>query len=128
MRGSWSIPPVGDARAGGRLTCVAGRSQWCRASRRLRRHCINPDAQDGIDGGEGSFIACSFWLAHVKLLQGKRAEAEQLVHRLLSIANDLGLFSEEYDVAAQRLCGNFPQALSHVALINTVLAMGSERR
>jgi GH15 family glucan-1,4-alpha-glucosidase len=88
----------------------------------------NPDAQDGIDGGEGSFIACSFWLAHVKLLQGKRAEAEQLVHRLLSIANDLGLFSEEYDVAAQRLCGNFPQALSHVALINTVLAMGSERR
>lgn len=83
----------------------------------------NGQANDGMEGGEGSFIACSFWLAHVELLQGKREHAERRVRRLLSIANDLGLLSEEYDVRAQRLCGNFPQALSHVALINTVMAM-----
>jgi GH15 family glucan-1,4-alpha-glucosidase len=83
----------------------------------------NDQANDGMEGGEGSFIACSFWLAHVELLQGKREQAERRVRRLLSIANDLGLLSEEYDVGAQRLCGNFPQALSHVALINTVMAM-----
>src|SRR5690242_1363378 len=83
----------------------------------------NGQANDGMEGGEGSFIACSFWLAHVELLQGKREQAERRVRRLLSIANDLGLLSEEYDVGAQRLCGNFPQALSHVALVNTVMAM-----
>lgn len=90
----------------------------------FERYC-NEQSHDGLEGGEGSFIACGFWLAHVKLLQGQRDEAERRVRRLLSVANDLGLLSEEYDVSAQRQCGNFPQALSHVALINTVMAMGT---
>ncbi|HET6433126.1 glycoside hydrolase family 15 protein [Dyella sp.] len=82
------------------------------------------DGNDGLEGGEGTFIACSFWLAHVKHLQGRHDEARQLLSRLLALCNDVGLLSEEYDVGAARLCGNFPQALSHVALINTVRALG----
>lgn len=82
----------------------------------------NSDARDGLEGGEGVFIACNFWLAHVKVLQGRTQEAHKLMQRLLSCSNDLGLMAEEYDVSARRMCGNFPQTLSHVALINTVMA------
>ena len=74
---------------------------------------------DGIEPGEGAFLACSFWLADVYILQGRHAEAEQLFRRLVSLCNDVGLLSEEYDFATRRLAGNFPQAFSHVGLVNT---------
>jgi GH15 family glucan-1,4-alpha-glucosidase len=74
---------------------------------------------DGLPAGEGAFLACSFWLADNYILQGRFREAETLFERLLSLTNDVGLLAEEYDPIAQRQCGNFPQAFSHVALINT---------
>lgn len=80
------------------------------------------DSEAGIDGlppGEGVFLPCSFWLADNLILLGRRNEARALFERLLSLRNDVGLLSEEYDLEAKRLAGNFPQALSHVALVNT---------
>jgi GH15 family glucan-1,4-alpha-glucosidase len=75
--------------------------------------------EDGLPPGEGSFLACSFWLADAFVLQGRRDEAKALFERLLGLRNDLGLLSEEYDAPAGRLVGNFPQAFSHIALVNT---------
>ncbi|HLH90990.1 MAG TPA: glycoside hydrolase family 15 protein [Xanthobacteraceae bacterium] len=74
---------------------------------------------DGLAPGEGAFLACSFWLADVYILQGRLAEAEALFKRLVSLCNDVGLLSEEYDPRSNRLAGNFPQAFSHVGLANT---------
>jgi len=74
---------------------------------------------DGLPPGEGAFIACTFWLADNLALQGRRDEAREIFERLLSIRNDVGLLSEQYDRARRRLTGNFPQAFSHVGLINT---------
>jgi GH15 family glucan-1,4-alpha-glucosidase len=78
---------------------------------------------DGLPAGEGAFLACSFWLVDVYVLQGRWEEARVLFDRLLSLGNDLGLLSEEYDPLARRLVGNFPQAFSHVALINSALGL-----
>jgi GH15 family glucan-1,4-alpha-glucosidase len=74
---------------------------------------------DSLPAGEGVFLPCSFWLADNLALQGRKADAEALFERLLELRNDVGLLSEEYDPRARHLLGNFPQALSHVALINT---------
>jgi GH15 family glucan-1,4-alpha-glucosidase len=78
---------------------------------------------DGLPGGEGAFLACSFWLADNYAQQGRRREAEALVDRLLSLRNDLGLLAEEYDPHAKRQVGNFPQAFSHVALVASAYAL-----
>ena len=78
---------------------------------------------DGLPPGEGAFLPCSFWLASVYQLQGRHDEAHELFTRLLSLANDLGLLSEEYDPTARRLVGNFPQAYSHLALIGAALTL-----
>jgi GH15 family glucan-1,4-alpha-glucosidase len=83
------------------------------------------ESVDGLPPGEGAFLLCSFYLADNYSVLGREAEARALFERLLGLANDLGLLSEEYDPAARRLLGNFPQALTHVALINT--AMNLER-
>jgi GH15 family glucan-1,4-alpha-glucosidase len=84
---------------------------------------------DGLPGGEGAFLACSFWLADNYVLQGRHAEARALFERLLGLANDVGLLAEEYDAKTGRMLGNFPQAFSHVGLINTAIYMtrGSRR-
>ena len=76
---------------------------------------------DGLPPGEGAFLACSFWLADNYNLMGRRKEALRLFGRLKHLANDLGLYAEEYDTEDRRMLGNFPQAFSHVALINTAL-------
>jgi GH15 family glucan-1,4-alpha-glucosidase len=74
---------------------------------------------DGLPPGEGAFLACSFWLADNYVLQGRYDEARALFGRLMSLRNDVGLLAEEYDAFAKRQLGNFPQAFSHLALINT---------
>jgi GH15 family glucan-1,4-alpha-glucosidase len=76
---------------------------------------------DGLPPGDGAFLPCSFWLADNYALQNRDAEAEAMFERLLSLRNDVGLLAEEYDPRAKRLVGNFPQAFSHLALINTAL-------
>jgi GH15 family glucan-1,4-alpha-glucosidase len=76
---------------------------------------------DGLPPGEGAFLPCTFWLVDNYKLLGRVDEAEQLFERLLSLRNDVGLLSEEYDPHAQRLVGNFPQAFSHVSLINSAV-------
>jgi GH15 family glucan-1,4-alpha-glucosidase len=84
----------------------------------VARYHTNPDV-DGLPEGEGAFLACTFWLADVLALMGRRDDARRLFQRLLGLRNDVGLLAEEYDSVARRLVGNFPQAWSHVALVNT---------
>lgn len=79
------------------------------------------EVDDGLPGDEGAFLACSFWLADVYLMMGRRSEAVTLFERLRSLRNDVGLLSEEYDPRSGQMLGNFPQAFSHVGLIVTAL-------
>jgi GH15 family glucan-1,4-alpha-glucosidase len=84
----------------------------------VRRYDTN-ETKDGLPPGEGMFLACSFWLADAYHLVGREADAKALFERLLALCNDVGLLSEEYDAGRRRLVGNFPQAFSHIALVNT---------
>jgi GH15 family glucan-1,4-alpha-glucosidase len=77
------------------------------------------ESVDGLPPGEGVFLPCSFWLADNLALLGRTADAERLFERLLSLRNDVGLLAEEYDPTRRRLVGNFPQAFTHVSLVNT---------
>ncbi len=88
---------------------------------RYRTH----EALDGLPPGEGVFLACSFWLADALCMQGRWDEAHELFQRLLGLRNDVGLLAEEYDPSARRLLGNFPQAFSHVGLVNTAMNLAS---
>lgn len=83
------------------------------------------EAPDGMDGDEGAFLACSFWLADNMILQDRMDEAEKLFEHLLSLRNDVGLLSEQYDWVGKTLVGNFPQAFSHFALIDTAFNFAS---
>jgi GH15 family glucan-1,4-alpha-glucosidase len=74
---------------------------------------------DRLPPGEGAFLPCSFWLADCLVLTGRRAQGEALFERLLTLRNDVGLLAEEYDPRARCMLGNFPQALTHMALVNT---------
>jgi len=74
---------------------------------------------DALPPGEGTFLPCSFWLADAFVLTGRRNEAEVLFERLLALGNDVGLFAEEYEPHRKRMLGNFPQALTHMSLVNT---------
>ena len=84
-------------------------------------------ADDGLPGDEGVFLPCSFWLAQVLALQGRHEEARELFERLLDLRNDVGLLSEEYDPHAGRQLGNFPQAFTHLALVDAAIALGEGR-
>ena len=84
------------------------------------------EATDGLPGGEGAFLACSFWLADALHLIGRHDEAVALVDRLVELANGVGLLAEEYDPAARRQLGNTPQAFSHVALVNSAVLISGE--
>jgi GH15 family glucan-1,4-alpha-glucosidase len=77
------------------------------------------DAVDGIQEPEGVFLACTFWLADNYIMQGRREDGERLFRKLLGLCNDVGLLSEEYDPVTGTHLGNFPQAFSHVSLVNT---------
>ncbi|MGN6461818.1 MAG: glycoside hydrolase family 15 protein, partial [Pseudolabrys sp.] len=83
---------------------------------------------DGLDGSEGVFIACSFWLVDAYVLMGRREEALRLFEHLLLLCNDVGLLSEEYDPVARRQLGNFPQALSHIALMNSAFNLSQAQK
>ncbi len=107
--------PVSDPRIKGTVAAI---------ERRLLRQSFvmrydTDGADDGLPPGEGAFLACSFWLADVYMLQERAADAVRLFKRLVGLANDVGLLSEEYDPRTERLIGNFPQAFSHVALVNS---------
>lgn len=93
----------------------------------LRRYSLEENEVDGLPGDEGTFVACSFWLAEALHLTGRTQEAYELFERLVALANDVGLLAEEYDPLAGRQLGNFPQAFSHIGLVSTALALfGSE--
>ena len=81
---------------------------------------------DGLPGREGVFLPCSFWLANCLHLIGRKKEARELFERLLGLRNDLGLLAEEYDPREKRQLGNFPQAFSHIALLNAAQVLGDE--
>jgi GH15 family glucan-1,4-alpha-glucosidase len=79
--------------------------------------------QDGLPTGEGVFLACSFWMVGCLKAVGRHEEAKEMFERLLSLTNDVGLLSEEYDPKARRLLGNFPQAFSHIALVDAAFGL-----
>jgi GH15 family glucan-1,4-alpha-glucosidase len=82
---------------------------------------------DGLPPGEGVFLACSFWLVEVLVLQGRHDEARELFERLLALRNDVGLLAEEYDPVARHQLGNFPQAFTHLALVEAAIALDEHR-
>jgi GH15 family glucan-1,4-alpha-glucosidase len=82
---------------------------------------------DELPPGEGLFLTCTFWLADNLALQGRLDEARELFERLLHLRNDVGLLSEQWDPGSRRLTGNFPQAFSHVGLINTAWKLQKAR-
>jgi GH15 family glucan-1,4-alpha-glucosidase len=107
--------PVGDPRVEKTIAAI---------ERRLIRDGFvtrysTEEVEDALPPGEGAFLACSFWLVDVYTLQGRLDEAERLFRRLVGLCNEVGLLSEEYDPHSKRLVGNFPQAFSHLALINS---------
>ncbi len=89
---------------------------------RVKRYASETSG-DGLSGGEGMFLACSFWLVDNYVLQGRLQEAEDMFDKLVQLGNDVGLFAEEYDVKTKCQLGNFPQAFSHVGLINSAYAL-----
>ena len=91
------------------------------------RYRPEEEGVDGLPGREGVFLPCSFWLASCLHRIGRKKEARDLFERLLLVRNDLGLLSEEYDPPSKRQLGNFPQAFSHVSLVNTAFVLGGQR-
>ena len=83
---------------------------------------------DGLPPGEGAFLPCTFWFADNLALQGRMDEAEELFERLLALRSDLGLLAEEWDPETRRQLGNFPQAFTHVALVNTAFNLDRQER
>ncbi|AMW09663.1 glucoamylase [Streptomyces qaidamensis] len=94
----------------------------------LLRYSTDDGEVDGLPGGEGVFLVCSFWLADALYMTGRTKEAREMFERLAGLANDVGLLSEEFDPVTRRHLGNFPQAFSHIGLVNTALALfGADR-
>jgi GH15 family glucan-1,4-alpha-glucosidase len=113
--------PADDERVGGTIDAVRrelGRDGF------VSRYSTD-ETDDGLPGGEGQFLACSFWLVAALAANGRAGEARALFERLLGLANDVGLLAEEYDVALERQVGTFPQAFSHLTLIGAAVAIGA---
>jgi GH15 family glucan-1,4-alpha-glucosidase len=113
--------PASDPRIGGTVAAI---ERHLVSDGFVRRYDTS-ESRDGLPGGEGAFLACSFWLADNYALLGRRDEARALFERLLTVRNDLGLLSEEYLPQSGRLIGNFPQAFSHVALVDTAYSLST---
>ena len=109
--------PVSDPRITGTVRRIEEQLLWHGLVRRYNTSQVD----DGLRSGEGAFLACTFWLADNYILMGREQEAGRIVDRLLHLSNDVGLLAEEYDPDHGRFLGNFPQAFSHVALVNTLL-------
>ncbi|MGW7415505.1 glycoside hydrolase family 15 protein [Streptomyces sp. NPDC054863] len=127
------IPQVGflppdDPRVVGTVEAV--RAELGRGGAFLRRYSADESLRgnrvDGLPGGEGAFLVCSYWLADALLLTGRVKEARELFEKLLALRNDVGLLAEEYDPVAGRQLGNFPQAFSHIGLVGTAQALARE--
>jgi GH15 family glucan-1,4-alpha-glucosidase len=115
--------PPSDARVKGTLAAI---ERDLMADGFVLRYRTKPDV-DALPPGEAAFLACSFWLADNLALSGRKEDAQRLFERLLSLCNDVGLLSEGYDPGNKRLLGNFPQALSHLALVNTACNLSRDR-
>ncbi|MFF3611327.1 glycoside hydrolase family 15 protein [Streptomyces sp. NPDC002580] len=120
------IPRVGflppdDPRVVGTIDAV--RAELAPDDFLLRRYSAARTDVDGLPGGEGTFVVCSFWLVDALHLTGRTREARDLFERLVGLANDVGLLSEEYDPVAGRQLGNFPQAFSHIGLVVSALSL-----
>jgi len=111
--------PADDPRMRGTVAAIERELMTDGLVRRYR----SDTATDGLPAGEGVFLACSFWYVDVLAEQGRRAEAVAMFERLLGLCNDVGLLAEEYDPVAKRQMGNFPQAFSHLALVNSALKL-----
>ncbi len=111
--------PAGDERIVGTIAAIE--RELLRDGLVLRYNQPENATLDGLPPGEGAFLACSFWLVDNYVLTGRTREARALFERLIALANDVGLLAEEYDTATRRQLGNFPQAFSHVGLINSAL-------
>jgi len=116
--------PVSDPRIAGTIAAIE--RELLRGGFVIRYS--TEEVEDALPPGEGAFLACSFWLADVYILQERFDEAEGLFRRLAALCNDVGLLSEQYDPDARRLVGNFPQAFSHLALVNTAYNLTRERK
>jgi GH15 family glucan-1,4-alpha-glucosidase len=116
--------PPGDARIRGTVAAI---ERDLVVGGLVRRYDSETSA-DGLPPGEGLFLACSFWLVDAYLMLGRRDEAEVLFEKLLSLRNDIGLLSEEYEPRGRRLVGNFPQAFSHLALVNSASNLAHFRK
>ncbi|MEV6396288.1 glycoside hydrolase family 15 protein [Streptomyces sp. NPDC051907] len=114
------LPPE-DPRVVGTVDAV--RAELSTDGGLVRRYSTEGTVVDGLPGSEGAFLACSFWMVDALRLTGRVKEATELFERLLALRNDVGLLAEEYDSAAKRQLGNFPQAFSHIGLVTTALAL-----
>jgi GH15 family glucan-1,4-alpha-glucosidase len=110
--------PADDPRVVGTVAAIERDLMRDGLIERYRTH-QGSEAIDGLPPGEGAFLACTFWLADNYILAGRYEEGERLFERLSKLKNGLGLMSEQYDTAKKRMVGNFPQAFSHVSLVNT---------
>jgi GH15 family glucan-1,4-alpha-glucosidase len=115
--------PATDPRVVGTVAAIERELMWEGFVQRY----VTEEHIDGLPPGEGVFLACTFWLADNYALQGRADDARRIFERLLTLQNDLGLLAEQYDPEQKRLLGNFPQAFSHVMLINTARNLARER-
>ncbi|MGH9374389.1 MAG: glycoside hydrolase family 15 protein, partial [Vicinamibacterales bacterium] len=120
------LPPH-DPRMTGTVNAIERELTWHGFVQRYAMHRGSQEV-DGLPPGEGTFLLCTFWLSDCYAMMQRYDEATLLFERLLALTNDLGLLAEQYDPAARRMLGNFPQAFSHVGLINTALRLSEDRR
>ena len=107
--------PASDPRVAATIAAIQRELMW----NGLVLRYPTANGVDGLPPGEGTFLPCTFWLADALALAGQRAEAEAIFERLLGLCNEVGLLSEEFDPRSGHMLGNFPQALTHMALVNT---------
>jgi GH15 family glucan-1,4-alpha-glucosidase len=115
------LPPE-DPRVAGTVNAIERELSWHGFVQRYAMH-EKTEHVDGLPPGEGAFLLCTFWLADCHAMSGRHDRAREIFERLIGLVNDVGLLSEQYDPVGRRLLGNFPQAFSHVGLINTALRL-----